>query len=304
MNPDEPVIHVVPEDPPRLRLDAYALAVFPWLASRSQAKKAAKQGRLEHNEAKADTARFVRAGDTLTLFPAGPPRFQVYPLDLELPYVDEHVAVVVKPAGLHTSGNLHRTLAHALPPHLPPPELPDALPAPWPVHRLDARTSGLVVVARTASARKALGQAFADRAVSKTYRTVVVGHVEGAGTCTEPLDGLRAVTHYRPLRASRSLHVGWITELEVDLETGRTHQIRRHLAGLGHPVVGDDRYDPNPLRGHGLFLRATRLELAHPCRPGRLKVQTDPPSKFRVFLDREQRRWDRARGVAPGSRDP
>ncbi len=297
MNPDEPVIHVVPEDPPKVRLDAYALQTFPWLASRSQAKKAAKRGRLEHNDGKADTARFVRAGDTLTLYPSGPPRFQVYPLELEVPYADEHMAVVVKPAGIATSGNLHRTLAHALPPHLPPPDLPDALPAPWPVHRLDARTSGLMVIARTASARKALGQAFADRRVHKTYRTVVVGLVDEAGTCTEPLDGLRAVTHYQPVRSSRSLHVGWITEVEVQLETGRTHQIRRHLSGMGHPVVGDDRYDPRPLRGHGLFLRATRLEVDHPCHSGKVTVQMDPPPRFAVFLDREQRRWQRVHGV-------
>lgn len=286
-----PEVHVVPPDPPRLRVDAYALEVFTQLGSRAHARRAAHRGELVHNGVRADTARFVRAGDELRLTLARP-RFQVYERELTFLHVDPHLAVALKPPGLPTSGNRHRTFAHALPPHLPPPALPDALPVPWPVHRLDARTTGLILVARTASARARLGQDLASGAVHKTYRALVVGHLED-GESTDPIDDRAAHTSWRVRRRGRSLHVDWLTELDLTLHTGRTHQIRRHLSARGHPVVGDDLYDDHPLRGHGLFLAAVALDLAHPCRPGRVTVQTDPPHRFGTFLAREQRRWDR-----------
>ena len=176
-----PEVHVVPPDPPRLRVDAYALEVFTQLGSRAHARRAAHRGELVHNGVRADTARFVRAGDELRLTLARP-RFQVYERELTFLHVDPHLAVALKPPGLPTSGNRHRTFAHALPPHLPPPALPDALPVPWPVHRLDARTTGLILVARTASARARLGQDLASGAVHKTYRALVVGHLEATRT--------------------------------------------------------------------------------------------------------------------------
>jgi 23S rRNA-/tRNA-specific pseudouridylate synthase len=159
------------------------------------------------------------------------------------------------------------------------------------VHRLDVRTGGLVAVARTAGAMVALSEAFAARQVHKRYVAVVTGRFEGERVVDAPVEGREARTRLVPTRYSPSLTCGTLTTVDCFPETGRTHQIRRHLAGLGHPILGDDLYGGEKvLRGAGLFLWAVELDVPRPG-GGIARATWGPPPKLEAFLSREARRF-------------
>ncbi len=160
------------------------------------------------------------------------------------------------------------------------------------VHRLDVGTSGLMVVAKSEQAYTALKRAFAERTVDKVYLALAQGHPDPtSGTIDAPIgrhpgsdwkfavvaDGKPSVTHYRLLEAVPSASL-----LEVDLETGRTHQIRVHLAAVRHPLVGDLTYGADPVLARRLgltrqWLHATRLGFTHPVTGRRTELVSDPP---------------------------
>jgi 23S rRNA pseudouridine1911/1915/1917 synthase len=195
---------------------------------------------------------------------------------------DEHVVVVDKPAGLVVhpgAGNAHGTLVNGLLARYPEISAVGDRLRPGIVHRLDVGTSGLLVVARTQVAYDVLVAAMAARAVGRIYRALVWGHPESPnGTVDAPIGrdlrdpmkmavivgGRPARTHYRTLSTFRRL--AEVSDLECRLETGRTHQIRVHLAAIGHPVVGDATYGgarsaisaPHPM------LHAAALSFDHP----------------------------------------
>ena len=173
------------------------------------------------------------------------------------------------------------------------------------VHRLDKETSGLLLVAKRLDVQRALQQQIARRMVRRTYVAVVEGWVKrAAGTIDAPLGrhprdrkrmavlksgGRRAVTHYRVLgRGSRPGARGPVplrcTALEVTLETGRTHQIRVHLASLGHPVVGDAVYGHAPTVGEGLLLHARALAFRHPVTKQPLELSSPLPSNMQQLV--------------------
>ncbi|KAK9826166.1 hypothetical protein WJX81_002565 [Elliptochloris bilobata] len=169
------------------------------------------------------------------------------PTPLEVVYEDDHLAVVVKPPGMPVQGrglkpSEQGTLASVLPHCLRPCSLPGVLWRPQHVHRLDAPTGGLVVVAKTRGALAALSGAFAQREVRKRYIAIVGGRLEGAGRMEAPLDGRPCLTHWAAEGATRSARHRWVTTVSLAPHTGRRHQLRRHLALLGHPVLGDPQY--------------------------------------------------------------
>jgi 23S rRNA pseudouridine1911/1915/1917 synthase len=160
------------------------------------------------------------------------------------------------------------------------------------VHRLDVGTSGLMVVAKSERAYSVLKQAFRDRRVDKTYHALVQGHPDPArGTIDAPIDrhpvhdyrfavvssGKPSITHYETLEAHPVASL-----LHVELETGRTHQIRVHLAALRHPCVGDITYGADPTLADRLglqrqWLHAVRLGFDHPTGGGRVELESDYP---------------------------
>ena len=226
------------------------------------------------------------------LAPLEPP--PIFEAPIEVVWADPFLAAVNKPAGMVVSGNRHRTVEHAMLFNLAPSDAPGSLPFPRPVHRLDARTSGLLLVARTAPAQVALGRAFQAREVRKRYRTMVVGKLEGEGVVEEIVDGKPARSRWKALEHTRSLHVDWFTTVDVWPESGRKHQIRVHLAGLGHPVLGDGLYTDGPvLRSQGMLLFASELDLAHPISGEPLHIELPEPARYATFRAREHRRWMR-----------
>lgn len=193
-------------------------------------------------------------------------------------YRDGDYVVVNKPAGVETcgAGSLEERLQHEF-----------AEPGLQAVHRLDRDTSGCLWLARNAEARAAAVRLFKGRGVGKIYEALVAGRVRsGETTVQAPLEGRTAITHLRVLASTpKASHV------KVRIETGRTHQIRRHLALLRHPVLGDRAYFTGLIRDEQIrrvprqMLHASGLTFTHPATGQRVRVKAPLPGDFRRLLD-------------------
>lgn len=194
-------------------------------------------------------------------------------------FSDAHVIIANKPAGLVTAPTPESDRGDLLD------QLKTQFGEVYLVHRLDLPTSGLLVFARTRDANKILGEAFVEHRIDREYRAVALGEV-AAQTVDRPIEGRRAVTHVTPLEA-----LAGATLLAVRLETGRTHQIRIHLAGLGHPVAGDSQhggersrtFTPRPPR---LALHAAVLGFAHPATGEQVRWEAPVPDELAHWISR------------------
>ncbi|MEI6211367.1 MAG: RluA family pseudouridine synthase [bacterium] len=217
----------------------------------------------------------VRRGDILQT-PAKESR-SAKPQHMRVLIEDTHYLFVDKPAGIMTVGadGVEDRLRKQL-----------ALPALRVIHRLDRDTSGCLMVARTDAAFQAAVEVFKTRRVLKVYHAICVGALERrSSTIRDELDGEPAVTHLTVLASTRDA-----TYLALRIETGRTHQIRRHLASVRHPVIGDRQYglksahDPRLQQVARQMLHATDIELPHPMQPGILRAHSPLPADFRRCL--------------------
>ena len=305
---DETMTARVPEALHGARLDAAAASLFPTF-SRSRLSDWIKLGRLQRNQSNAKPRDKVAVADRITLTPEYDDRVEWAPeaLPLDLLYEDDHVVVLNKPAGLvvhpaagHHSGTLvNRLLAHA-------PEMA-SLPRGGIVHRLDKDTSGVMLAAKSTLAHKSLVAQLAERTVSRHYSAVCRGTFSGGGTIDGPIgrhptsrikmavvpDGKPAVTHYRIAE-----RFGAHTHLDVSLESGRTHQIRVHLAWRKHPLIGDPVYGGRAMRPAGASdrllsalqefprqaLHARELEFLHPESNESLQFSATIPEDLAALL--------------------
>lgn len=289
------MVHTVPENTPRQRFSDYACTVFNVIPSRKGIKKAIKNGEFLIDGAAAQTGTWVVPGQVMELLETETGRVKEYRARIEVVYEDEFLAVVNKPAGMAVNGNRFKTLQNALPFNLSVSNEADVLKSPMPVHRLDAVTSGLVIAAKCRRAQVVLGQQFETRTVKKRYRAIVQGLISGSGRITSMVDGREAVTLFSPVLSVPSLKNGYLTLVDLFPETGRMHQLRRHMADSGHPVAGDSLYGikGNVFRGKGLFLAAVELNFTHPVTGVQVNAAIADPHKFASFLQREERRWMR-----------
>jgi 23S rRNA pseudouridine1911/1915/1917 synthase len=271
-----------------------------------------------------DPARRLKEGETVELLdrPAAPPRQQE---TIVLRHLDEHVVVVEKPSGISTVRHpaerawtqrrkmLSPTLEDLVPGLIAQREgrpRKGTLPRLRVVQRLDKETSGLVVFARTVAAERGLGKQFHAHTVTRRYLAVVSGFVapqriatrlvrdrgDGRrGSTRNPDEGKEAITHVDVVERLRGY-----TVLGCRLETGRTHQIRIHLAELGHPVCGDKVYHfkpdgtvrPDPSRAPRLALHAAELGFGHPVTREELCWSMPLPADLEAFLGRLRPRSD------------
>lgn len=280
------------------RLSDYCRDLFVELPSRKSVKKALEAGRILLNHQPGSTGNWVREGDLIMLLAPEQKNQKVYEMRIPVVLETEEFALVNKPGGLPISGPKFRTLVNALPHNLQPSSKKDALAQPYPLHRLDSPTTGLVLVAKTAKAHLYLGRLFARRLIKKRYQAIVTGKTAEEGSFLQPIDGKEARTYFKQIKWVPSLKNGHLTHLELFPETGRTHQLRRHLSAGGHPIMGDKQFGmPGHIyRGQGLFLCATGLSFANPFSEEQVEVSIDPPRKFRKLLQREAQMWQRKRG--------
>jgi 23S rRNA pseudouridine1911/1915/1917 synthase len=298
------------------RLDQF-LAVRLADVSRSRIQQLIAAAEVRVNGAPAKASLKLRGDESIeVLGPPQPPplRAMAEDIPLDVVYEDAHLAVINKPAGMmvHAGAGATEdarnrgTLVNALLHRFGKVSTGIDVLRPGIVHRLDKQTSGLVVIAKSDRAHRLLAEQFAARKVHKTYVALVHGWLkEDEGTINSPVGrdekrrtrmttgrGRSAVTHYRVLQRMEG-RLGKFTLTEVKIETGRTHQIRVHMASVGHPVVGDTLYGaPEKLRGKRAtaatigrnFLHAAGIEFVHPETHRSLHLQAALPAELEEFL--------------------
>ena len=263
--------------------------VFP---SKNAVKKAFKNQLILLNGKIALSSEWLSEGDRVEVKVQDLGSFKTFPLKLEVLFEDAFIAVINKPAGFSVSGNFHKTIQNALNYNLKISTFDDALTIPRPVHRLDKLTSGILLVAKTRKAQRYLGSQFENQLVSKTYYAIVKGKLEGSGQFDSDIEGLPAFTTYKSIRVEKSLTYNSVSLIELKPKTGRTHQLRIHLARAGHPIIGDYMHDnKNILKGKGLFLSACNITFNHPETKESLFFALKMPNKYDLLFERELRRW-------------
>jgi len=310
------------------RLDQYLAAHISDI-SRARVQQLIEQGQVLVNDAAAKASLRLKGDERITI--SGPPQpapLRAIPeeIPLDIVYEDDDLAVINKPAGMmvHAGAGAtddarnRGTLVNALLHHFEALSGVGGELRPGIVHRLDRATSGLMVVAKNDEAHRRLARQFSAREVHKTYTALVHGWPKkDPGTIQSSISrdaqrrtrmttrrpgGRDAVTHYVVMRKIDSPY-GKFALLEVKIETGRTHQIRVHMASLGHPVVGDTLYgapaelkaQSNKRRAAGTpsvltlgrnFLHSAQLELAHPRTGQHLNFQRPLPEELETLLRR------------------
>lgn len=282
------------------RLDAYLHARLPEY-SRSRLQEWIGEGRVRVDGARQKRSYQLRGAERIQVEPAelAPLRATAEDLPLDVLYEDEAVIAVNKPAGMvvHAGAGVHAgTLVNALLHRFRRLSGEGGELRPGIVHRLDRYTSGVILVARTDVAHRDLAAQFAARKVEKIYIALVHGQVKAErGRIESPIArdpvhrtrmtarlkrGRTALTEYKVLRRFERF-----TLLEVRIGTGRTHQIRVHLASLHHPVVGDKLYGAPPSELGRYFLHAQRIAFTSPASGERVTMVAPLPAELQSYLD-------------------
>lgn len=297
----------VPEEFQGERIDKFLSVLVPD-CSRSSIQKLIEQGNVTINGITVNKKYKVNTDDEITVVMG-----ELKPLDaepenipLDIVYEDDDLLVVNKPRGMvvHPApGNYTGTLVNALLYHCK-----DSLSGingvlrPGIVHRIDKDTSGLLIVAKSDKAHMGLAEQIKEHSFTREYNAVICGHLKDQeGTVNAPIgrnpkdrkkmcvttqNAKNAVTHYNVIEEYNGY-----SHLQLKLETGRTHQIRVHMAHLGHPVAGDLVYghDKNSTFLNGQCLHAIKIGFVHPIKNEYMEFSSDLPDYFKNFIDKIKR---------------
>ncbi|MCL5935370.1 MAG: RluA family pseudouridine synthase [Firmicutes bacterium] len=284
------------------RLDIFLAAESPDL-SRSHIQKLVAEGMVEVSGLPARASYRVKRGDLVVLRIPPPVELVVEPepIPLDIYFEDTDVVVVNKPRGMvvhPAEGNYTGTMVNALLFHCRDLSGINGLKRPGIVHRLDKDTSGLLMAAKNDFAHLELARQLSERKVERRYLALAHGVLKNdRGIVNAPISrhprdrkrmavtpgkGRPAITHYKVLG-----HYGSLTYLELKLETGRTHQIRVHMAYLGHPLVGDLKYGQakNRFNLEGQFLHAATLGFVHPRSGEKIAFEAPLPGELQGILE-------------------
>lgn len=282
------------------RIDSYLAKVFKERYSREEIKRSVQKGEVKVNGKSVPPRHLLKIGDRIEgdISVSTPSRLSPEDTPLKVIYEDDELLVIDKPAGMVVhpgAGHKQGTLVNALLGRGSKLSSVGGTERPGIVHRLDKETSGLMVVAKTNTAHRGLQSQFADRSFSKTYLAIVKGHVEfEEGHVDQPIGrhlkirqkmavsraetAREAETRYRVMKRFK-----YATLLEIKLLTGRTHQIRVHMAHIGYPVIGDELYGTK-----GAFTRhalhAARIQFIHPKSGKLMKFESEMPDDFKAML--------------------
>lgn len=298
-------ILTIPNELGGLRLDQ-ALTKLLTEHSRTEIQRWIKMNEITVDGREPTAKEQVLGGEKIiiTATPKKIPNFTAQPIDLSIVYEDEALLVVNKPVGMivHPSESTkENTMLNALLFHCPG---LNELPRAGIIHRLDKDTSGLLVVAKTPASLKALSHQIKNRTVSRIYQAIVSGTLASGGTIDEPIarhpiqrkkmavieTGKEAVTHYRIIEKYRDF-----TRVRVQLETGRTHQIRVHFAHIKHPLLGDQTYGGRLQLPKGAspemiaMLRQFKRQALHAIELGFIHPVTQKPMHFEAPIPSDMR---------------
>ncbi|MEE1126461.1 MAG: RluA family pseudouridine synthase [Acutalibacteraceae bacterium] len=286
-----------------LRIDKFLSDNIPDI-TRSAIQGYITDGCVKVNDVAVNKNYKTRLNDVVTVFVPDPVELEAIPenIPLDIVYEDNDVIVVNKPKGMvvhPAAGNYTGTLVNALLYHCK-----DSLSGingvlrPGIVHRIDKNTSGLLIVAKNDTAHKGLAEQIKEHSFTRQYETIVYGNIkEDTGTINQPIgrnpsdrkkmavtaqNSKNAVTHFKVLERFNEF-----THLAVNLETGRTHQIRVHMAYINHPVAGDEVYGPKKVitKLNGQCLHARKIGFVHPVSGEYLEFTSELPQYFTGFLN-------------------
>ncbi len=275
--------HIVPAGVSTIRLQEYLVAIFETIPTKSGIKKAIKRGEILLNQQPANTGDWIYPGQIIELYQTEV-LTKIFKLKLEIIYEDEYLAVVKKPAGYPTSGNYFKTIANALRFNLKKSSAKDSI-APTPAHRLDNPTSGLLLIAKTGKTLRALNRQFERKEIQKEYKAIVHEKISEDKILDKALDEKASQTIVKPISFIEHKS-GNFSLISAQPLTGRTHQIRRHLAGSGFPILGDTQYGKkSTMDFKGLFLTATGLKFNHPETRRFMEFDIPLPKSFLKLLE-------------------
>ena len=280
-------VHIVPNIPAPIRLPDYAVGIFIGALTKSAIKKAIKKKLITVNDILATSATFINGGESIrfsTLQETSPKKKLIFPL--QVLFEDDHLAVIHKPAGILVSGNSFKTIGNALTQNIKPSNLPDAT-KPQPVHRLDFATTGILLIGKTSSSIRALNKLFEDKEIEKTYYAVTIGEMNARGKIISDIDGKQSLSNFEVCDSVSSQRFGKLNLVKLNPQTGRRHQLRKHLSSINNPILGDATYGVENLvlTGKGLYLHAYSLFFIHPFTNKKLSLKDEFPQRFQKLFD-------------------
>lgn len=277
-----------------MRLDEYIKTKYDM--SRSKAQKLNDDNLILVNGEHKNNSYIVEDKDVIELIENKeyvPSKFKGENIPLDIVYEDEDIVIINKASGMvvhPASGNYENTIVNAL---IYRYNLDDTNVRSGIVHRIDKDTSGLVIVAKNDKTLELLTEMFKNKEIKKTYLAIVDGVINNkSGTINAPItrdvkdrkkmmvgkDGKNSITHFYVLKTFKNN-----TYLSLNLETGRTHQIRVHMAYIGHPITNDKVYGKENT-SFGQYLHASKLEFIHPITKKKIRVEAELPEEFQEKL--------------------
>ena len=250
--------------------------------TKSALKKALKKQLILVNGDIGTTATYIPGGERIELKASTERKnTRQVVLDLKVWYEDEYLAVIEKPAGIAVSGNRFLNVANALTQNLHRSTAFDSV-SPKPVHRLDYPTTGALLIGKTSSTIINLNRLFETKEIKKVYYAITIGAMKATGRVVAPIDGKVSVSYYEVEQSIVSVRFAYLNLVKVQPKTVRRHQLRKHLAAIGNPILGDVDYGQQNLllKGKGLYLHAYSLQFVHPVMQNKIEVKSELPKKF------------------------
>jgi 23S rRNA pseudouridine1911/1915/1917 synthase len=269
-----------------IRLQEYGVGIFNSVLTKSALKKALKKQYIRVNDVIATSATFINGGECIDLsIPEEVTPKKKLILQLKVLFEDDHLAVIHKPAGILVSGNRFKTITNALVQNIKGSALPDAT-TPQPVHRLDYATTGILLVGKTSNSIRALNKMFENKTLEKTYYAVTIGEMKTRGKINSEVDGKKSQSNYELCESVPSERFGKLNLVQLEPQTGRRHQLRKHLSSIGNPILGDKEYGLENLilKGKGLYLHAYSLEFIHPFTNKEVHLKDEFPQRFKKII--------------------
>ncbi|WP_439130969.1 RluA family pseudouridine synthase [Polaribacter sp.] len=275
-------IHIALKQEKTIRFQEYGVGIFNTVSTKSALKKTIKKELIFIDGKLATTSKYISGGEKIELYQSEKPAsLKRLKLDLEILFEDEFLAIIYKPSGILVSGNKFVTITNALSQNLQKSTQKDAV-IPQPVHRLDYPTSGLLLIGKTSSAIQKLSVLFKEKEIQKTYYAITIGNMCSGGIINFKIDNKNASTEFKVLQSLKSERFEYLNLVELKPKTGRKHQLRKHLASIGHQILGDKNYGKTELilKGKGLYLHAAKLEFEHPFTKEKISIAKELPKKF------------------------